>query len=182
MISAGPSISTSSAGAQPSTVCVSSAILAHARATPDRVAVIDGETVLTYSQLLQRAQSLSHQSGQLGLIDTLIGVASERSAAAVAALLGILLSRNAFVPLDLDAPAQRLAFQLADARVSAVVASDAARPKLAGFAGPIVAIGALPSAPAAELTKLLVLKCEVSCRFNGIHSLAAPGAISIARL
>ncbi len=148
MISAGPSISTSSAGAQPSTVCVSHAILAQARATPDQVAVIDGETTLTYRQLLHRAQNLSDRLLALGLDDALIGIAIERSAEAVATLLGVLLSRNAFVPLDLDAPPQRLAFQLADAQVSAVVASDAARPKLAGFAGPIIAADASASGPA----------------------------------
>ena len=148
MISEGLSFPTSPAGLRTEPACVSLAISAQAAVHPDRVAVVDRGLALTYGQLVERALTLAQRVTDLALGDARIGVAVERSADAVVALLAILLARHAFVPLDVDAPPARLAFQLADAQVGALIAEPKARKTLTAYAGPIISVDASgPPAP-----------------------------------
>ena len=99
--------------------------------TPDAVAVVCENQQLTYRELNARANQLAHHLRRLGVgAEVRVGVCLERSLELIIALLAILKAGGAYVPLDPRAPAERLAFMLADAQASVVVTQDALRAKL----------------------------------------------------
>ena len=83
---------------------------------PDAVAVVCDDHTLTYGQLNERANQLSHYLQGLGVgPEVLVGICVERSLEMVVGLLAILKAGGAYVPLDPSYPAERLRFMLADA-------------------------------------------------------------------
>ncbi len=101
---------------------VHESIAAHARSQPDAIAVVFGEQSLSYAELDARAKQLAHHLIAQGVgRETLVGVALPRSLEMVVALLGILKAGGAWVPLDLDYPAQRLAYMAQDSGVALVL-------------------------------------------------------------
>ncbi|WP_049576268.1 non-ribosomal peptide synthetase, partial [Streptomyces sp. SBT349] len=111
-----------------------------ARRTPDAPALTFGAATLTYRELDERANRIAHRLVRLGAgPERRVAVALPRSADLVAVLLAVLKSGAAYVPMDPAAPADRLAFMLADARpellvttaeASATLGADAATPRL----------------------------------------------------
>ncbi|NNB91406.1 non-ribosomal peptide synthetase, partial [Corallococcus exiguus] len=94
-----------------------------AQRTPDAVALVLGDDSLTYAQLDSRANQLAHHLRALGIIPgARIGLAIERSFDLVASLLAILKVGAAFVPVDRNAPVERIAALLEDADVSVTLA------------------------------------------------------------
>ncbi|MFY1637341.1 non-ribosomal peptide synthetase [Solwaraspora sp. WMMB335] len=76
-------------------------IEAQAARTPGRPAVIDGDTEISYAQLLERARRLaSWLRGRGAGPQTRVGLALPAGADALTALLGILLSGAAYLPVD----------------------------------------------------------------------------------
>ncbi|WP_196297222.1 non-ribosomal peptide synthetase, partial [Xanthomonas albilineans] len=91
-----------------------SAFQAQARRTPDAVAVIDGTHHLCYAELDAYSDRIAQQLVQAGVSPgACVATLLPRSAALVAAQLGILKAGAAYVPLDPQQPAARHA-QLAD--------------------------------------------------------------------
>ena len=90
--------------------------------TPDAVAVtIDGESQ-SYAQLNAMANRVAHRLLTAGVgAETLVGVCAERSLELVAGLLGVLKAGAAYVPLDPEYPADRLAFMVSDAAAPVVL-------------------------------------------------------------
>jgi surfactin family lipopeptide synthetase C len=85
--------------------------------TPQALACIDGAEQLTYAQLNARANQLARHLRGLGVgAEVLVGIALERSAALLVALLGVLKAGGAYVPLDPAYPGERLGYMLADAQ------------------------------------------------------------------
>jgi amino acid adenylation domain-containing protein len=84
--------------------------------TPDATAVsFEGER-LCYAELDQRANRVARRLRAMGAgPETLVGVCAERSCELVVGLLGVLKAGAAYVPLDPEHPAERLAFMLEDA-------------------------------------------------------------------
>ncbi|MGJ0152178.1 amino acid adenylation domain-containing protein [Streptomyces sp. CH8.1] len=88
-----------------------------AAATPGAVAVADGGRSLTYRELDERANRIAKAlTGRGARPETPVAVALPRSAELVVALLGVLKSGAAVLPLDPRHPGERLARVLADAR------------------------------------------------------------------
>jgi len=99
--------------------------VAQAALTPDAVAVIAAEGALTYRQLDERSNRLARRLVAMGAgIDSRVALLLERSPEMVVALLGVLKAGAAYVPLDPDYPAERLAAMLEDARAVAVLAQE----------------------------------------------------------
>ncbi|MFF7753149.1 amino acid adenylation domain-containing protein [Streptomyces sp. NPDC007971] len=106
---------------------------AQAARTPDAVAVVCGDTTLTYGELNTRANRLARHLGAQGAsVGSLVAVCLERGPELITSLLGILKSGAAYVPLDPDHPPQRLAFMLADTAAQLVVTQTSLVGRLAG--------------------------------------------------
>ncbi|WP_158103276.1 non-ribosomal peptide synthetase, partial [Crossiella equi] len=107
---------------------------AQAARTPDAIAVTGPDGELGFAELDRRANRLAHRLRALGARPgVLVGVCLARGAAAVVALLGVLKSGAAFVPLDPAHPSQRLRVMLEDA-AAPIVVTDARHLHLAGDA------------------------------------------------
>lgn len=88
---------------------------AQARANPDAIALIDGDTQLSYAALNQRANRLAHRLIRQGVTpDTPVAVAIEAAADRVAGLLGVLKAGGTYLPLDPSHPPQRISQLLED--------------------------------------------------------------------
>jgi amino acid adenylation domain-containing protein len=93
-----------------------------AAATPDAVALVDGDQVLSYGELNARANQLAHFLLAQGVhSNTLVGLCVERSLDMVVGLLGILKAGGTYLPLDPSYPQERLTFMLEDAQVAVLV-------------------------------------------------------------
>ena len=100
---------------------------AQAARTPGAAAVICGDVRLSYAELDARANRLARYLVTLGAgPERLVAVAMPRSAGMVVAVLAVLKSGAAYVPVDPAYPADRIAFMLADARPVAVLTTVAA--------------------------------------------------------
>lgn len=87
-----------------------------AERTPDAIAVLSGESRLTYAELNNRANRLARYLRSRGVgPDQLIAICVERGAEMFVGLLGILKSGAAYVPLDPVYPTDRLVKMLGDA-------------------------------------------------------------------
>ncbi|WP_163867066.1 non-ribosomal peptide synthase/polyketide synthase, partial [Myxococcus eversor] len=88
---------------------------AQAARTPEAVALVCGDSALTYRELQARASALAHQLRARGVRPgALVAVCASRSVELVTGLLGVLEAGGAYVPLDPSYPAERLAFMLRD--------------------------------------------------------------------
>lgn len=93
---------------------------------PARTAVTGSDESMSYESLNARANQLAHHLTTLGVsANAPVGLLLDRSAGAIVALLGILKAGGAYVPLSVDAPASRIAAQLAECRANVVVTNDA---------------------------------------------------------
>ena len=90
--------------------------------TPDAIALVFEDQQLTYSELNTRANQLARYLQKLGVgPEVLVGICVERSIEMVVGLLGILKAGGGYLPLDVNYPAKRLEFMLADAQVSVLL-------------------------------------------------------------
>ncbi|SCG39773.1 non-ribosomal peptide synthetase/MFS transporter [Micromonospora coxensis] len=100
-------------------------------ATPDAPVVVHGTDTLTYRELDRRANRLAHLLRARGVgPDHLVGVLLEQSVDLAATLLGVLRAGGAYLPLDPEQPAARLALMLADARPTVLLTSAELRDRL----------------------------------------------------
>jgi amino acid adenylation domain-containing protein len=97
-------------------------VAAVAAAAPDRVAVVFAGSAVSYGELERRSGALAERLRRRGAgPEALVGVYAERSPAMVAALLAVLRTGGAYLPLDPELPAERLRFLVADAGLRAVL-------------------------------------------------------------
>lgn len=110
----------------PSAMCLHEPIEHQARESPHAIALVCRDARLTYSELNARADRLALHLRLLGVgPETLVAVCLERSLEMVVALLGILKSGAAYVPLDPAYPKDRLAFMLEDSKPLVLVTKTA---------------------------------------------------------
>ncbi|HVQ95878.1 MAG TPA: amino acid adenylation domain-containing protein, partial [Mycobacteriales bacterium] len=110
---------------------------------PTAAAVTGADQELSYLDLNARANRVAHYLRGLGVgPEDLVGVCLDRGTDLVAVLLGVLKSGAAYLPLDPAQPADRLAFMLADSAAAAVLTSSSNVDRLAGYAGPVLAVDA----------------------------------------
>ncbi|MGW1753126.1 non-ribosomal peptide synthase/polyketide synthase [Streptomyces mirabilis] len=112
---------------------LAAAFAAQAARTPGATAVVfdgtagggAGRTTLTYAELDANAEELAARlrAGGAGR-ERFVAVAVPRSAELMVALLGVLKSGAAYLPLDLDYPAERLAYLLTDSGATTVVTTE----------------------------------------------------------
>ncbi|MBV9110382.1 MAG: amino acid adenylation domain-containing protein, partial [Gemmatimonadetes bacterium] len=116
--------------------CIHELVAAQAERTPHAVAVTSGSAVLSYAELERRSDVIARALRGRGVrAEAPVGLCVERSTEMVAAVLGILKAGGAFVPLDAQYPAERLAFMLEDSGARLLLTDGAAGDRLASFAG-----------------------------------------------
>lgn len=127
-------------------------ISAQAGRTPEAVAVVCESEALTYEELNRRAERLA------GVLRSLkvrsghrVALCLERSVDGIVALLGVLKSGAAYVPIDPAFPDQRIRFILEDADVSAVITNHELWPRLRGFGRKMLNLAALDISHAVEV-------------------------------
>ncbi|WP_331875502.1 amino acid adenylation domain-containing protein, partial [Longimicrobium sp.] len=121
----------------PADRCIHEMFEAHASRTPDAVALVCEDELLTFGALNARANQLAHHLRGLGVgPDTVVAMHFGRGVDAIVALLGILKAGGAYLALDPALPPERLAYMLADSGAAVLVT----RGQLAGA----VAAGSIP--------------------------------------
>jgi amino acid adenylation domain-containing protein len=124
---------------------------ARALERPHAPALTFQATTLTYRELNEHANRLAHRLRALGVAPgTRVGIALERSAEMVAAILGVLKAGGAYVPVDPSYPAERIAFVLEDAEISVLVTASHLVPQVSAFSGAMLRIDTDVEAIAAE--------------------------------
>ncbi|MFJ2770397.1 amino acid adenylation domain-containing protein [Streptomyces sp. NPDC087300] len=93
--------------------------------SPGAVAVVSGERALSYGEVEVRANRLARYLRGLGVgCESRVGLCLPRGVDMVVAELAVWKAGGAFVPLDPEYPADRLAFVIADSGAEVVLGSD----------------------------------------------------------
>ncbi|HEX2188729.1 MAG TPA: condensation domain-containing protein, partial [Longimicrobiaceae bacterium] len=123
-------------------------VAAQAARTPDATAVAAGAERLSYAGLDARADALAaHLRARGAGAESLVGVCMERSAEMVVALLATLKAGAAYVPLDPEYPAERVAYMLADSGATLLLTQERLAGALPEFGGEVVLVEETPSPP-----------------------------------
>lgn len=100
-----------------------------ADAMPDAVAVVHGETAVSYAELEARANRMAGHLIARGVgVEDVVGVCLPRSPEAIAAMLGVLKAGAAYLPLDPADPPRRVAELAGAAGARLVIRADDADP------------------------------------------------------
>jgi amino acid adenylation domain-containing protein len=111
--------------------CVPQLVARQASVTPDAVALVANNQVLSYRELNSRANQLAHYLQACGVgPNVLVGLYIERSMDMVVGMLGILKAGGAYVPLDPTYPTDRLVFMLEDAQTPVLVTQQSLATRL----------------------------------------------------
>ncbi|MEP6491990.1 MAG: amino acid adenylation domain-containing protein [bacterium] len=120
---------------------VTAIIAAQAQRTPNAIAVEYDGVATSYRALDARANQLAHYLRRRGVqAGALVGVSLSRSAEMVVALLGVLKTGAAYVPIDPAYPAHRVQFMLEDSGATAIVTESKLAARLPSSTASIIAI------------------------------------------
>ncbi|MEU7551635.1 amino acid adenylation domain-containing protein [Streptomyces sp. NPDC044571] len=120
----------------------------HARRTPDAVAVAHGTRELTYAELEASAGALAARLRELGVgPEVIVGICADRGPDMVRAVVAVLKAGGAFLPLDPQHPAERLAFVAGDSGMRVLLTQSALAGKVP-FDGETVLLDAPLGQPA----------------------------------
>ncbi|RSS14087.1 amino acid adenylation domain-containing protein [Streptomyces sp. WAC08401] len=121
---------------------------------PGRTALTFEGTSLSYADLNARANRLARLLTARGIgPDALVALALPRSAELVVALLAVVKSGAAYVPLDPGYPADRLAHALSDSAPAALLTDRATADRLPAHEVPLVVLGDDPAHPDGDATR-----------------------------
>ncbi len=107
--------------------------------TPHAPAVTGGGTELTYGELSARANRLARHLISFGAgPERLVAIAMPRSPEVIVAMLAVLKSGAAYVPVDPDFPPDRIAFMFTDAKATIVLTTRGLAGALPAAAVPLI--------------------------------------------
>ncbi|SEW42708.1 amino acid adenylation domain-containing protein [Chitinophaga sp. YR573] len=112
------------------------------RKTPDNIALIFNDEILTYKELNERSDKLAwHLRNNCNLkTGDLAGVMMSRSVWSVVAILGILKAGAAYVPIDINYPEERKRYIVEDTALSILLIESAAMFDVLEWNVPILAL------------------------------------------
>ncbi|WP_165356594.1 non-ribosomal peptide synthetase [Sphingosinicella sp. BN140058] len=117
------------------------AVAAMAEACPHATAIRCGEAKMNYAALNAEANRIASSLAAAGVgRGELVGICLERSPRMVAALIGVLRSGAAYLPLDPDFPEARLDYIVRDAGLAALLTEAALAPRLPDWGVPTLLI------------------------------------------
>ncbi|XLS29490.1 non-ribosomal peptide synthase/polyketide synthase [Flavobacteriaceae bacterium M23B6Z8] len=106
----------------PKNETIVSLIESQVKKTPNAIAVIHEEETISYDELNKRSNQLARFLQKKGVVtETLVGLCLDRSIEIIVAMLGILKSGGAYVPIDPDYPEDRIEFMIEDSAMQFVV-------------------------------------------------------------
>ena len=115
----------------PHQACIHHLFEAQVVRTPDKIAVECGQELITYQNLNNRANQLASFLQQLGVgPDVLVGVCLERSIEMLVAILGVLKSGGAYIPIDPTYPKERIAYLIQDSCIPVLLTATHLLPGL----------------------------------------------------
>ena len=115
----------------PQGLCLHHLFERQAARTPDAIALSGDGRRLTYAELEIWSNRLAHRLRRMGAgPGTPVALYFQRSPEMIAAILGTLKAGSAYVPLDPNAPAERLRMILADTRPRMLVTQRSLRDRL----------------------------------------------------
>ncbi|MEU7717503.1 amino acid adenylation domain-containing protein [Streptomyces tibetensis] len=116
------------------------------RQDPNAVALVHEDLVISYGELAERADRLAHWLRAAGVgAESVVAVRMKRSPELVTAVLGIWKAGAAYLPVDPDYPAERIAYMLEDAKPACVLNE---LPDLAAVPGTDPGLRPHPDSPA----------------------------------
>lgn len=111
--------------------CIHELFAEQVERVPNSVALLFGETQLTYLELDQKANQLARLLKKRGVCaESRVGLFVNRSPEMVIGLLGILKAGGAYVPLDPNHPHDLLSYMLADAGASILLTEESRKTTL----------------------------------------------------
>ncbi len=114
-------------------------IAEQAHRTPDAVAVRCGDAVVSYRELDLRASTLADRLRARGVgPEVLVGICLSRSELLPVALLAVMKAGGAYLPLDPDLPASRLAWMISNSGTRLVLSEAATAGALTSFDGDVL--------------------------------------------
>src|SRR5207249_3431233 len=140
----------------PRHACVPELFEAQVERTPNAVALVYGKEEVSYRELDNQANQVSHHLRSLGLgPDVPVGICLDRSAEMVAGLLGVLKAGGAYVPLDPVNSRERLLFMLKDSGATVLLTQQSLQGwfKSQMRRGRVICLDALPGASGATKPK-----------------------------
>ncbi|MGB6180291.1 MAG: amino acid adenylation domain-containing protein [Rhodococcus sp. (in: high G+C Gram-positive bacteria)] len=116
------------------------------RDTPDAVAVADQHTTWTYAELHARVEVIAGELLRRGVgAESIVAVAVPRSVDNIAATMAVLAVGAAYLPLDLQHPADRLDYMVKDAGASLALTTRGASPRVPSSVAHVLVEGITPS-------------------------------------
>jgi amino acid adenylation domain-containing protein/non-ribosomal peptide synthase protein (TIGR01720 family) len=114
---------------------------AQVRRTPDAPAVREAGEELSYRELNERANRLAHYLGRLGAKpEAFVGIWLNRSTRMAVALVAVLKTGAAYVPVDPSHPPDRLRFLLNDSGAKILLTEEALLPRLPALSAEIACL------------------------------------------
>lgn len=90
--------------------------------TPDKVAVVADDKILTYAELNEQANSIAHSLIEKGIgVGDIVAFALPKKSYLIATILGILKSGAAYLPIDSKCPQDRIKYMLSDSNAKLFV-------------------------------------------------------------
>ncbi|MFC4546944.1 non-ribosomal peptide synthetase [Paenactinomyces guangxiensis] len=109
--------------------------------TPENIAVVSGEQMLTYRELNKQANQLARILRKKGVQrEEIVGLLVENSLAMFTGILGILKAGGAYLPIDPRYPAERIAYMLRDSGTRLLLTGERRMPVPEDYSGEILSL------------------------------------------
>ncbi|MEA4889062.1 MAG: amino acid adenylation domain-containing protein [Clostridiaceae bacterium] len=109
-----------------------------ARLNPDAAALVFEQSTMTYRELNQRANLLAHVLREKGVgPEVIVGMLLPRSLEMIIGILGIVKAGGAYLPINPEYPADRIAYTLTDSKTTILLTYDD-KPADLEFAGTVI--------------------------------------------
>ncbi|MBR3768235.1 MAG: amino acid adenylation domain-containing protein [Clostridia bacterium] len=105
--------------------CIHELFEAQAERTPEKTALVATDKTLTYRKLNEEANKIAHSLIEKGIgKGDIVGLMLPRKSYLLSALLGILKTGAAYLPIDMELPKERIEYMCKDTNATLVVSSD----------------------------------------------------------
>lgn len=112
-------------GGYPTNDTIVSLFAQKAQQEADKIAIVDGDTRLTYRELDQRSNSIAVKLQEYSVItESIVGILLESSADMIVSILGVLKAGGAYMPLDPAYPKERLDYMLDNSGAQTVITNQ----------------------------------------------------------